>query len=241
MLEVSHLRVRYGRMLAVSDISLSVPAGKLVAVVGANGAGKSTTLRAISGLVRPDQGEIRFDGRSIVGARAHSIARLGIAHVPEGRGLLPSLTVDENLRLGSYGRAAGGDIAADRERIFGYFPALRARLAQPASVLSGGEQQMLSIARALLKAPRLLMIDEMSLGLAPRLAQQIMEVVVELARSGIAVLCVEQNTRLVLRHADHGYVIETGKTVLEGSGAELLANDGIANAYLGSAQAAGTG
>lgn len=241
MLEVSNLRVRYGRMLAVSNISLSVPAGKLVAVVGANGAGKSTTLRAISGLVRPDAGHIRFEGRSIIGTRAHSIARLGIAHVPEGRGLLPTLTVDENLRLGSYGRVDGGDVSADRQRIFDYFPALKARLSQPASVLSGGEQQMLSIARALLKAPRLLMIDEMSLGLAPKLAQQIMEVVVELARSGIAVLCVEQNTRLVLRHADHGYVIETGKSVLEGSGADLLESDGVANAYLGSAQAARTG
>jgi len=240
MLTVEHLRIRYGRMLAVSDVSLTVPAGKLVAVVGANGAGKSTTLRAISGLLRPEAGSIRFDGASIVGASAHRVARMGIAHVPEGRGLLPSLTVEENLRLGAMGRPSGGDAASDREMVLGYFPTLRSRLGQPASVLSGGEQQMLSIARALLKAPRLLMIDEMSLGLAPKLAQQLMEVVVELARSGIAVLCVEQNTRLVLRHADHGYVIETGRTVLEGSGAELLASDGVANAYLGGSRAAAT-
>lgn len=241
MLEVSHLRVCYGRMLAVADVSLSVPAGKLIALVGANGAGKSTILRVISGLIRPELGSILFDGISLVGMRAHKIARIGVAHVPEGRGLLPSLTVDENLRLGAMGAAPGKSIAADRARIFEYFPALKSRLDQPASVLSGGEQQMLSIARALLKGPRLLMIDEMSLGLAPRLAQQIMEVIVELARSGIAILCVEQNTRLVLRHADHGYVIETGKTVLEGSGPDLLGNDGVANAYLGSVRAADLG
>lgn len=238
-LEVRHLKVRYGRMLAVSDVSLRVAAGQLVAMVGANGAGKSTTLKAISGLVRAEAGTIAFDRRPIDRLAVHTIVRLGIAHVPEGRGLLGGLTVGENLRLGAYGAGESGSGKGwDLNRVLTFFPALRARMHDNASVLSGGEQQMLSLARAILKQPKLLMVDEMSLGLAPKLVQQLMEVVVQLARSGMGVLCVEQNTKLVLKNADYAYVLETGKTILEGPAAELLGHERIVHAYLGKAPAA---
>lgn len=233
MLEVKNLAVRYGKMRAVSDVSIQVPRGQLVALVGANGAGKSTTLRAVSGLVQPDAGTILLDGKSIVGESAFRIARRGIGHVPEGRGVLSTLSVAENLKLGAMNRPSTEGLQRDQEKVFDFFPILKKRHGQLAGLLSGGEQQMLSIGRALLSAPKLLIIDEMSLGLAPKLVHELMAVVVQLARSGMAVLCVEQNTKLILKYADHGYVIETGRTVLEGSGLDLSRNDQIVNSYLG--------
>ena len=233
LLEVNSIQVCYGRMVAVSDVSLSVPEGGFVAMLGANGAGKSTTLRAISGLVAISQGAIRFAGASVVGLPAHTITRRGIAHVPEGRGVLSGLTVQENLHAGALGNPDPKHIAGLRDQVFGYFPALQSRLGQLAGLLSGGEQQMLAIARALLKSPRLLMIDEMSLGLAPQVVDQLMQVLVELTRQGVAVLCVEQNTRLALKYASHGYVLETGRSTIEGPGAALLSDDRIVKAYLG--------
>lgn len=233
MLEVKNLSVRYGKMRAVSNVSMQVGMGQLVAVVGANGAGKSTTLRAISGLVQPDGGSITLDGQSIVGDSAFRIARRGVAHVPEGRGVLSTLSVAENLKLGEMSRPTVEGLEQDRQRVFDFFPVLKERVGQLAGLLSGGEQQMLSIARALLSSPKLLIVDEMSLGLAPKLVHEIMAVVVELARSGMAVLCVEQNTKLILKYADHGYVMETGRTTIEGTGTELRANDQIVNSYLG--------
>lgn len=233
-LEVRNLRVTYGRALAVQDVSCRVEPAKLVAIVGANGAGKSTLLRTISGLVRPAGGSITFEGREIAGRPAHAIARSGIVHVPEGRGLLPSMTVAENLRLGEYGRRSDDTgLRFDRQRIFELFPGLRRRLHEPAGVLSGGEQQMLSIARVLLKAPKILMIDEMSLGLAPLLVAQIMGVIAEIARSGVGVLCIEQSTRLVLKHADYAYVVENGRVTLEGEAASLAKNGSVVGSYLG--------
>jgi branched-chain amino acid transport system ATP-binding protein len=233
LLEVRQMSVSYGRMTAVHDVSLTVPRGGFVAVLGANGAGKTTTLRTISGLLRPRRGSIRFDGQDIAGMSPHRIARLGIGHVPEGRGLLPSITVGENLKIGAIGNADRSALPALYDKVFGYFPALRKRLGQPAGVLSGGEQQMLSIARALLQSPKLLAVDEMSLGLAPKVVEELMHVLVELTRQGVAVLCVEQNTRLVLRFADYGYVVETGRTVIEGNGSDLLHDERIVSAYLG--------
>lgn len=232
-LRVKNLRVSYGRMLAVKNVSLEVEPGKLIAIVGANGAGKSTTLRAISGLLRPSEGSIELASASLVGLGPHTIARRGVVHVPEGRGLLPGLTVMENLRLGEYGHNRTGAGKMTRDRVLELFPSLRERLNAPAAVLSGGEQQMLSIARVLLKSPRILMIDEMSLGLAPKLVQQILEVVMELVRTGIGVLCVEQSTKLILRHAHYAYVMETGQTVLEGTGPDLLSDETVVRSYLG--------
>lgn len=233
LLEVQNIRARYGRMQALSDVSLAVPAGEMITLLGANGAGKSTTLRVISGLLRAQSGSIRFDGEPIMRLRSHTIARRGIAHVPEGRGLLPTISVAENLKIGAFGNPDKGAVSKMRDWIFSYFPVLQERLRAPAGVLSGGEQQMLSIARALLKTPRLLMIDEMSLGLAPKIVEEIMRVVVDLTKTGMSVLCVEQNTRLALRYAAYGYVLETGKTVMEGKAQELLRNEGIVKAYLG--------
>jgi len=233
MLEVRNLGVSYGNMRAVSDVSINVSEGKLVALVGANGAGKSTTLRAISGLVRPDTGTIMLDGLSIVGEPAFHIARRGIAHVPEGRGLLATLSVADNLKLGVMNRVNADGLEHDQKMVFEFFPILKHRSSQLAGLLSGGEQQMLSIGRALLSAPKLLIVDEMSLGLAPKLVHELMAVIVQLARSGMAVLCVEQNTKLILKYADYGYVIENGRTVIEGNGSELRSNDQIIHYYLG--------
>jgi branched-chain amino acid transport system ATP-binding protein len=233
LLEVKDLRVRYGRMVALDGVSLAVSQGSFVAVLGANGAGKSTTLRAISGLLHAVGGRIAFQGRDISRLPPHSIARQGIAHVPEGRGLLPSITVAENLKIGALGNPARGSVKPIYARMFEYFPVLRKRMQQPAGLLSGGEQQMLSIARALLQSPKLLMVDEMSLGLAPKLVEELMRVLVDLTLQGVSVLCVEQNTRLVLKHAAHAYVLETGRTIIDGTGASLLSDERVLHAYLG--------
>ncbi len=235
LLEVKSIRVRYGRMVALTDVSLAVPPGGFVALLGANGAGKSTTLRTISGLSRTTQGSIVFDGKDISAMRPHLIARQGIAHVPEGRGLLPGISVAENLKIGALANPDKARVPKLYEQVFGYFPVLRQRMGQAAGVLSGGEQQMLSIARALLQSPKLLMVDEMSLGLAPKIVEALMAVLVDLTRQGVSVLCVEQNTRIVLSHASTGFVMETGRTVAQGTGAELLADDRIVRAYLGGA------
>ncbi len=230
LLEVTDLGVSYGRMVAAKGVSLRVPAGSFVALVGANGAGKSSILRAISGLVPSCTGRVTFDGVVLTGRPAHEVTRLGLSHVPEGRGLLPSISVAENLRIGAYGNAAA--TSADLDRVLGYFPALQSRMTQPASLLSGGEQQMLSFARALLKAPKLLMIDEMSLGLAPRLVVELFEVIRDLQRQGLTILCVEQRTKLVLSHADYVYGLKTGQVALEGAPATLEAEGGIDRLYI---------
>jgi branched-chain amino acid transport system ATP-binding protein len=232
-LEVKGIGVRYGRMIAISDVSLSVPPGALVAVIGANGAGKTTALRTISGLVRANQGTIMFDGQDITNDRPHGIARRGIAHVPEGRGLLPGINVAENLKLGALANPNRIQVPALYDRVFAYFPILRQRLRQAAGMLSGGEQQMLSLARALLQSPKLLMVDEMSLGLAPQIVEELICVLIDLTQFGVSVLCVEQNTRLILKHASYGYVLQTGRTVIEGTGQELLNDARVIHAYLG--------
>lgn len=235
LLEVRNARVRYGAMLAVDDISIDVAEGTLVALVGANGAGKSSLLRAISGLVPLDEGDIRFRGKSIARMSPHNIARAGIGHVPEGRGVLPEITVAENIRIGAYGRRDAAGAAEDEAMVLGLFPALKRRWNQPASVLSGGEQQMLSIGRALMKRPELLIIDEMSLGLAPLLVQELMSIVLDLVAKGLTVLCVEQNTQLVLRHASYAYVFQNGRVAAEGRGPELLEGERLREAYFSTA------
>lgn len=230
LLEVTDLGISYGRMVATSGVSLRVSAGRLVALIGANGAGKSSLLRAISGLIPVRTGRITLDGQVISGLLPHRIARLGVSHVPEGRGLLPTITVAENLRIGAYGnpRATPNDL----NRVLSYFPALRDRLRQPASLLSGGEQQMLSLARALLKAPKLLMIDEMSLGLAPRLVEQLLDVITQLRAEGLAVLCVEQRTKLMLARADYVYGLKNGRVLLEGTPEAVRHGGGIDHLYI---------
>lgn len=230
LLELSNVWIRYGSRLAASAIDIRVPEAALVALVGANGAGKSTILRAISGLVPIANGDILFDGKSLKGVQPHKIARQGIGHIVEGRGVLTTMTVEENLRLGLLGLELD---ANPYEAAFAYFPVLRQRLNIRAGALSGGEQQMLSISRALLKRPRLMMIDEMSLGLAPKVVQQILEVVVDLTAKGASVLCVEQNTRLILPRAEYAYVLQTGRIVMEGNGTELLHNKTLSSKYLG--------
>lgn len=230
LLEIESLGVSYGRMVAATGINMQVKAGSLVALIGANGAGKSSVLRAISGLMPVRGGRVTFDGTVVSGRPAHEIARLGLCHVPEGRGLLPTITVAENLRIGAYGNAAFK--AADMDRVLEYFPGLRDRMKQPASLLSGGEQQMLSLARALLKGPKLLMIDEMSLGLAPKLVGRLLDVIVLLKQQGLTILCVEQRTKLIFAKADYVYGLKNGRVLVEGSPATLECEGGIDRLYI---------
>jgi branched-chain amino acid transport system ATP-binding protein len=232
LLAVESLRVAYGGVLALKGVDLAVEEGAVVALLGANGAGKTTTLRAISGLTPPLSGAIRFEDRSLVGRRARDVVRLGIVHVPEGRHLFPRMTVRENLELGAYLRR-DRTIRADLERVFTHFPVLAERQAQEAGSLSGGEQQMLAIGRALMARPRLLLLDEPSLGLAPVMVEEIAAIIVEINRSGIAVLLVEQNAEMALGVARRAYVLETGRVAAAGTAAELLASDAIRRAYLG--------
>ena len=229
-LEVEKLTVSYGGMRALTDISLTVPAGKAVALLGPNGAGKSTTLRAISGLVRPDSGRIRIGGVRVDRRSAHTIARMGVVHVPEGRGVFPSLSVQENLQMTSY--AVGKDV----DPVTGgcqLFPALSSRLKQLAGSLSGGEQQMLALARALLSQPKLLMVDEISMGLAPIIVQQLFDILRDRAHSGISLLLVEQYIDAALDLADYVYVLEKGKVVDVGEPGDVR-QGGLVSAYLGS-------
>ena len=233
MLEVSDLDVFYGDAQALRGMALRVEEGEVVTLVGANGAGKSTTLRAISGLQRVARGDIVFEGKSIAGLPGHTRSELGISLVPEGRELWPSLTVLENLELGCYAKSARNHRDESLERVFDLFPRLQERTKQVAGSMSGGEQQMVAIARALMSRPRLLMFDEPSLGLAPVVVTQVFAIIRRLAKEGLTILLVEQNLKKALEVADRGYVVETGSITLQGPARELLSNEGIRAAYLG--------
>ncbi len=235
MLEVTNLSVNYGAIRALHGVTLSVPAGKIVTLIGCNGAGKTTTLRAVSGLVRPSGGQVTFEGKPISRMPAHEIVRLGIAHSPEGRGIFPNLTVAENLDLGCYTRKSAdkAEIAADMEKGFVLFPRLKERVNQLAGTLSGGEQQMLAMARALLARPRLLLLDEPSLGLAPQIVQTIFKIIREINATGTTILLVEQNAHMALNVAHHAYVLEVGEIVMSGEAKALAASDEVRKAYLG--------
>ncbi len=218
---------------ALFGLSLEVRAGQVVALVGANGAGKTTTLRVVSGLVRPEAGQVFFEGRRIDGLRPHEITALGIAHVPEGRRVFGRLSVLDNLYLGAYLRRDPAERRQNLERVFSLFPVLYERKSQPAGTLSGGEQQMLAIGRGLMSSPKLLLLDEPSLGLSPRMVDRIFDAIAEIKRQGTTVLLVEQNLAEALELADYGYVIQTGRVVLEGPGPSLLESELIRSAYLG--------
>jgi branched-chain amino acid transport system ATP-binding protein len=233
LLEVTGLKVNYGFIQAVKGIDFSLIQGKITSLLGANGAGKSTTLLALSGLVRANGGTIRFDGSDITGWPSHRIVANGLVQVPEGREILTSLTVRENLLLGGYRRRARKNFAADFAGVLEFFPRLSERLDGRAGNLSGGEQQMLAVARALMAKPRLLLLDEPSMGLAPLLAQEIFRKLKELNRRGLTIFLVEQNVRQALKIADHAYVMENGEIVLSGTSAELVDNPKVIEAYLG--------
>ena len=233
LLELSGVDVAYGDLPALSGVDLVVELGETLSVVGANGAGKTTLLRTISGLLRPRRGELRFEGEPIDRLACHRIVERGVVHVPEGRKVFGSLTVRENLELGSYTRAAKARRADSLERVFTLFPRLRERAGQAAGTLSGGEQQMLAIGRALMTLPKLLMLDEPSLGLAPLIVKEIFRIIGEINRAGTTVLLVEQNTRQALALSRRGYVLENGRVALSGSGETLLGNEHVRRAYLG--------
>ena len=233
LLEVRELHIAYGAIEAVKGISFSVERGQVVALIGSNGAGKTTTLRTISGLLRPTSGDISFEGESLNEVPAHKIVAQGVAHSPEGRRVFPRLSVADNLDMGAFARRDRGESAADMERVFTLFPVLAERRSQAAGTLSGGEQQMLAIGRALMSRPRLLMLDEPSMGLSPIVMQTIFNTVAELKSSGTTILLVEQNAQAALSLADAAHVIETGRIVLSGTGAELLGNPEVKKAYLG--------
>jgi branched-chain amino acid transport system ATP-binding protein len=233
VLTVSDLHLRYGKVNALRGISLRVNEGEIVALIGANGAGKTTTLKAISGVIRPFAGQIRFDGGDVTRASPRDILQAGIAHCPEGRRIFPQLTVRDNLELGAYLRSDAAEVAGDMDRLFGRFPILAERSEQIAGTLSGGEQQMLAISRALMSRPKLILFDEPSLGLAPQLVEQIFEIVAEVRAEGLTVVMVEQNAFAALQLCDRAYVLETGTVALEGSGRELLKNPKVQAVYLG--------
>ena len=233
VLRAEHLDAGYGSVQVLWDVSLEVRRGEVVALIGPNGAGKSTLLRVVSGLLRPRRGAVTFDGREITRRTPEEIVRLGIAHVPQGRRLFPDLTVAENLMLGAYARADRAQVAGDLDRVLALFPVLRERLALPAIQLSGGEQQMAALGRALMARPRLLLIDEPSLGLAPIVVQALMEVIGDRRRGGTSVLLVEQDVGVALEHADRGYVLETGRIALTDRAEALLGHAAIRAAYLG--------
>ena len=233
MLEIDALTVDYGPIRALHDVALKVERGQLVGILGANGAGKTTLLRTISGLVRAKSGSIRLDSREIGATRPDEIVRLGIAHVPEGRGIFPDLSVRENLLVGAHTRPSRAEIAADSARMLEMFPALARREKQEGSTLSGGEQQMLALARALMGRPRLLLADEVSLGLAPVITRQVFGHLKMLREQGITIVVVEQNAHLVMKMADHVYVLKHGRLVMHGTPAELASRRELTEAYLG--------
>ncbi len=234
LLKIEDLHTYYGRIEALKGISLEVSEGEIVTLIGANGAGKTTTLRTISGLIRPRMGRILFDGQEINGMPAHRIVELGISHAPEGRQIFTTLTVNENLNMGAYSLGSDKDaIEENRRRVFDLFPRLEERKNQLGGTLSGGEQQMLTIGRALMARPRLLLLDEPSLGLAPMLVKTIFDTIQEINTRGVTVLLVEQNARVALKTAHRGYVLETGQVVLSGSAQDLLQDERVRKAYLG--------
>lgn len=234
MLEVKDLRVAYGKIEAVKGISFDVEEGQVVSLIGTNGAGKTTTLRTISGLLRPARGSISFEGKRIDDVPAHKIVTLGLAQSPEGRRIFPRMTVEENLMLGAFARRDGSPaVKQDLEAAFELFPILRERRAQPAGTFSGGEQQMLAMGRAMMSRPRLMLLDEPSMGLSPLMMKKIMSTVQTLKAQGTTILLVEQNANAALRISDVGYVLEVGKIVLRGTGTELLSSDEVRKAYLG--------
>ena len=234
MLEVRDLHVSYGQIEAVKGISFSVEEGEVVTLIGGNGAGKTTTLRTVSGLLRPTSGQVLLRGERIDALPAHEIVHLGIAQSPEGRRIFPRMTIGENLELGAFARASDREgIASDVSRVYELFPVLGERRKQSAGTLSGGEQQMLAIGRAMMSRPKLMMLDEPSMGLSPIMMQRIFETVTALKAEGTTILLVEQNAQSALALADRGYVIETGHIVLEGTGKELLGNEDVRKAYLG--------
>jgi len=233
LLEIDGIHVFYDKIEALKGISLQVQERQIVTLVGGNGAGKSTTLRAISGLLHPRQGAIRFDGRPLAGLGAHEIAAIGVVQVPEGRRIFGRLTVSENLEMGAFTRRDKRQIAAHKEQMLVLFPRLRERLKQVAGTLSGGEQQMLAAARALMARPRVLLMDEPSMGLAPMLVEQVFETITRINAQGVTILLVEQNAPMALGIADHGYVLESGRIVLDGPGRELLDDERVQRAYLG--------
>lgn len=233
LLQLNEIQAYYGRVRALHDVSIRVDEGSVVALLGANGAGKTTTLRVISGLVKPAHGVVEFDGKSIERMQPDQLVRLGIGHVPEGRQLFPELTVRENLRMGAYTRHAPAEIEQDMQRVFGYFPRLRDRVGQHAGTLSGGEQQMLAIGRALMSRPRLLLLDEPSLGLAPLMVKEIFRIIADIRATGTTVVLVEQNAHMALRVSDHAYLLETGHVVLNDASAALRQREEVRQAYLG--------
>ena len=233
LLEVEGLEAGYGPLTVLRGVSFAVEQGQVVTILGPNGAGKTTTLRALSGMVRP-RGRIVFGGKSVAGRRPERIARKGIAHVPEGRGTFPGMTVEENLRVGAYARRDGGAVASDLERCYGYFPVLGERRRQPAGSLSGGEQQMLAVARALMQRPRLMLLDEPSLGLAPLVTRELFVNLARIVREeGTTLLLVEQNASLALRFADHAHVLEAGRIALSGDADSMRADEAMRRSYLG--------
>ena len=232
MLEVRGLAVAYGGIQAVKGIDLDIAEGELVTLIGANGAGKTTTLKALAGLLAPASGTVRYCGRDIAGAPAHALVRAGLALVPEGRGVFARLTIDENLAMGAYARR-DREVNADRDRAYALFPRLAERRRQLAGTLSGGEQQMLAIARALMSRPRLLLLDEPSMGLAPLMVQKIFETIRLIAREGVTLLLVEQNAKLALETCGRGYVMESGSIALADAAGALLVNPEVRRAYLG--------
>lgn len=233
MLEVKDLHVNYGAVHALNGISLHVDDGEIVSLIGANGAGKTTTLRTITGLEKAASGSVMFDGHDLRKAEPSKIITYKLAHVPEGRHIFPAMTVEENLEMGGYTRS-GTENAASLERVYAQFPRLAERRRQVAGTLSGGEQQMLAMGRALMAKPKLLMLDEPSMGLAPLLVEQIFEIIGQLHKAGTTILLVEQNAQMALSIADRAYVLETGRIVMEGKAAELLEDDKVRSAYLGS-------
>jgi branched-chain amino acid transport system ATP-binding protein len=233
MLEVRDLRVHYGTVEAVKGVSFHLDAGEMISLIGANGAGKSTILRALTGLVQPSTGTLTFEHISLVGLSPHQIIRMGLGHVPEGRRLFPKMTVLENLKMGAYLQRSKADVAATLERVYEHFPILKERGQQRAGSLSGGEQQMLATARALMNRPRLLMLDEPSIGLSPIMTAEIGKIVQQINAMGVSVILVEQNAMLALTIAQRSYVLETGHIVMQGKAQELLQDEGVKKAYLG--------
>ena len=234
LLTVSNVETYYGPIMAIRGVSFAVPRGSIVTILGANGAGKTTILKTVSGVMDPQKGTVTLEGREIQGMDPDKVTRLGLSHVPEGREVFPLLTVQENLKMGAYIRSDGDEVVKDLEMVYDYFPFLRARAHQPAGRLSGGEQQMLSISRALMARPKMMLLDEPSLGLSPKLVKEIFDIILRINRErGVTVLLVEQNANMALHVADYGYVLEVGRIVMEDTCARLLEKDDIKEFYLG--------